>query len=206
MGLPSSTRSTLPRRRLHLPCRYLLSLGCSRREALSRNSATAETSRSTSVSPSSSAVQRMGHSCDFVMHMGLLPWPLTGLTMGRGQGIDSGTGCRCPSWSTHGWMDGWRPWHTQVHCALQRLGAPKLVSAAATRKQRRRLHGARRGPGNFIKSKLSCVIRKAKGMWEAAALHHADLTLSAYDLALPVEATSSLKRSQHVSGRTMGFL
>ena len=104
------------------------------------------------------------------------------------------------------WMDGWPPWHTQVHCALQRLGDSKLVSAAATRKQRRRRHGAGRGPGNFIKSNLSCVIRKAIGMWEAAALHHANLILSAYVLALPVEATSSQKRSQHVSGRTMGFL
>ena len=106
-------------------------------------------------------------------------------------------------------MDGWPLWHTQVHCALQRLGAPKLVSEAATRKHcslLRRLHGAGRGPGNLIKSNISCVIRKAIGMWEAAALHHADLNLSAYVLALPVEATSSQKRSQHVSGRTMGFL
>ena len=102
-------------------------------------------------------------------------------------------------------MHGWPPWHIQVHCALQRRGAPRLVSAAATREQRRRLHGAGRGPGDFIKSNISCVIRKTIGMWEAAALHHADLIFSAYVLALPVEATCSQERSQHVSGRTMGI-
>ena len=84
----------------------------------------------------------------------------------------------------------------QVRCALQRLGALSLPSAVyATQKQCRRLHGAGRGPGNSIKSRLTCVtgIRKAIRMWEAAALRHADLILSAFLLALPIGATSGQK-------------
>ena len=70
IGLPSSTCSTSQQKRFHLPFRYFLSLGCFRSRSQSKNSARAEVSCSTSVSPSSAALQHrsiVNHSCLSVM-------------------------------------------------------------------------------------------------------------------------------------------